>query len=296
MMKLMKRTAQKILFPVLALLPVLLLASCSDMPTAGLVKLKSESELRQMAEEECPPSTFVRMETGNNKNICYFTDDACGFEFTISSSAYQPSFDGIRGGYIETTQNAWKQCYYDYVWDVTKSRADAIAAQAGFTIEKEENPPIRPYAELHTDRTLYQISDGMIQLGQLIKSEDVHHQYDTCELWAKHYTTDGVYADGLWREFAFYRFKDDVTADFEDHATYSFMDSAEEQLGVKCTFDHKEEMKEGEIPGLSSQENYDTANDNRVTDVYFFTTETGEKKLIANYQVRQKVYYIADAE
>ncbi len=54
----------------LALLPVLLLAACEDKPTAAMVKLKTESELRQIAEEECPPCSFVRMERKLNENIC----------------------------------------------------------------------------------------------------------------------------------------------------------------------------------------------------------------------------------
>ena len=74
------------------------------------------------------------------------------------------------------------------------------------------------------------------------------------------------------------------------------MDNAEEQLGVKCIFDYKTQMKEGEIPGLSSWEYYDASHDDRVINVYFFHTETGEKKLIAEFQVEQNVYYLTDAE
>ena len=55
-------------------------------------------------------------------------------------------------------------------------------------------------------------------------------------------------------------------------------------------------MKGSEISGLSSHEYYDADDANRVMDVYFFHTESGEKKLIAVFQVAQNVYYIADAE
>ena len=211
----MKTIARKIFCLTLALLPVLLLTACSGMPAAELVELKGESELRQIAEEECPPCTFVRMEQQRNKRICHFTDDACGFAFTVSSCAYYSSFDGIPGGYREATENDWKQCYYDYIWDKTNARAEAIAKQAGFTLVKEDHPPILPYADLHTDRSLEQISDAMIELGHLVKSADVHHQYNNCELWAKHYTTAGVNNDGVWRTFAVYRFKDDVTGNYD---------------------------------------------------------------------------------
>ena len=71
----MKSIARKIFCLTLALLPVLLLTACTDVPAAELVELKSESELRQIAQEECPPSTFVRMERQRNKNICHFTDN-----------------------------------------------------------------------------------------------------------------------------------------------------------------------------------------------------------------------------
>ena len=248
----MKSIARKIFCLTLALLPVLLLTACTDVPAAELVELKSESELRQIAEEECPPCTFVRMERQRNKNICHFTDNACGFEFTIYSFA-----------------------------------SDAIASQYGFTIEKLDTTPIRPFVYLHTDRTLAQISGGMVLLGHLIKSTDVHHKYDHCELWAKHYNSE----KGFWEEFAFYRFKDDVTDDMEHHDIYYYMDNAEEQLGVKCIFESKTQMKGSEIPGLSSHEYYDDNDANRFIDVYFFHTESGEKKLIANFQVEQNVYY-----
>ena len=265
----MKTIIKRILCLTLALLPVLLLTACEDKPTAAMVRLKTESELRQIAEEECPPCTFVRMERKLYENICYFTDDACGFEFTIGSYAHKPKI-----GYIESTYNHWDQCYYDYVWDKTNARAEEIAKQAGFTLEKEEWPPIRPYAELYTDRTMEQIADGMTQLGHLVKSANVHHKYDRCELWAKHYDSE----KDIWMNYAFYRFKDDVV-DLDDKSDiYYYMDNAEDQLGVKCIFDYKTQMKEGEIPGLSSWEYYDTAHDDRVINVYFFHTETGEKK------------------
>lgn len=160
------KTMSRIIFCLtLALLPVLPLTACEDKPTAAMVRLKTESELRQIAAEECPPCTFVRMGRKLYENICYFTDDACGFEFTIGSHAYKPKI-----GYIEGTYNRWEQCYYDYIWDTTNTRAEAIAKQAGFTLEKEDRPPIRPYAELYTDRTMEQIADGMTQLGHLPES------------------------------------------------------------------------------------------------------------------------------
>ncbi len=271
----------------LFLLPVVLLTACEDKPTAGMVRLKTESELRQIAQEECPPCTFVRMERKLHENICYFTDDACGFAFTIGSYAHKPKI-----GYIESTYNHWDQCYYDYIWDKTNARAEAIAKQAGFTLEKEDRPPIRPYAELYTDRTMEQIADGMIQLGHLVKSADVHHKYDRCELWAKHYDSE----KDIWMNYAFYRFKDDVVDLDENKDIYYYMDNAEDQLGVKCIFDYKTQMKEGEIPGLSSWEYYNAAHDDRVINIYFFHTETGEKKLIAEFQVEQNVYYLTDAE
>lgn len=276
----------------LALLPVLLLTACDEVPAAGLVDLKSESELRQIAQEECPPSTFVRMEWQRNKNICHFTDNACGFAFTISSFASESTFEGLKIGYLEHTTNTWDQCYYDYVMDTIKPEADAIASQYGFTIEKLDRTPIRPFVYLHTDRTLEQIADGMVRLGRLVKRVDVHHKYDKCELWAKHYSSE----KGFWDEFAFYRFKDDVTDDFDRYDIYDYMDNAEEQLGVKCIFERKTQMKGSEIPGLSSHEYYDADDENRLMDVYFFHTETGEKKLIANFQVAQNVFYVADAE
>ena len=283
----MKSMLQKFLCLTLALLPVLLVAACEDKPMAAMVKLKTESELRQIAQEECPPSTFVRMERKQYENICYFTDDACGFEFTIGSHAYKPKI-----GYVEGTYNRWEFSYYDYIWDKTNAQAEAIAKQAGFTLEKENHPPIGPYAELHTDRTVEQIADGMTQLGRLIKSADVHHKYDRCELWAKHYDSE----KNIWMNYAFYRFKDDVIDLDENKDIYYYMDNAEDQLGVKCVFERKTEMKGSEISGLSSQEYYDDNDANRFIDVYFFHTESGEKKLIANFQVEQNVYYITDAE
>ena len=264
----MKSIARKIFCLTLALLPVLLLTACSEVPAAGMVDLKGESELRQIAQEECPPSTFVRMERQRNKNICHFTDNACGFAFTISSFASESTFEGLKIGYVEHTTNTWEQCYYDYVIDTIKPEADAIASQYGFTIEKLDTTPIRPFVYLHTDRTLAQISGGMVLLGHLIKSTDVHHKYDHCE----------------------------VTDDMEHHDIYYYMDNAEEQLGVKCIFESKTQMKGSEIPGLSSHEYYDDDDANRIYDVYFFHTESGEKKLIAVFQVAQNVYYIADAE
>ena len=288
----MKSMLKKFLCLTLVLLPVLLLAACEEVPAAGMVDLKSESELRQIAEEECPPSTFVRMERQRNKNICHFTDNACGFAFTISSFASESTFEGLKIGYIEHTTNTWEQCYYDYVIDTIKSKGDVIASQYGFTIEKLDRTPITPFVYLHTDRTLAQISGGMVLLGHLIKSTDVHHKYDHCELWAKHYNSE----KGFWEEFAFYRFKDDVTDDMEHHDIYYYMDNAEEQLGVKCIFESKTQMKGSEIPGLPSHEYYDENDANRFIDVYFFHTESGERKLIAVFQVAQNVYYIADAE
>ena len=87
-----------------------------------------------------------------------------------------------------------------------------------------------------------------------------------------------------------------MTDDMEHHDIYYYMDNAEEQLGVKCIFESKTQMKGSEIPGLSSHEYYDDDDANRFIDVYFFHTESGEKKLIAVFQVAQNVYYIADAE
>ena len=269
------------------LLPVLTLAACEDEPMASMVRLKTESELRQIAAEECPPCTFVRMERKQYENICYFTDDACGFEFAIGSHATK-----MKTGYVEGIYNRWEFSYYDYIWDKTNAQAGEIAAQAGFTIEKENQPPIRPYAELNTDRTVEQIAEGMIRLGHLVKSADVHHKYDSCEMWARHFDSE----KNIWQSYAFYRFKDDVIDLEKNWDKYYYMDCAEDQLGVKCIFECKTEMKAGEIRGLSSWEYYDTAYDEHVTDVYYFHTESGEKRLIANFQVEQNRYYNTDAE
>ena len=62
----MKSIARKIFCLTLALLPVLLLAACEEVPAAGMVELKSESELRQIAQEECPPSTFETRKTNQD--------------------------------------------------------------------------------------------------------------------------------------------------------------------------------------------------------------------------------------
>ena len=55
-------------------------------------------------------------------------------------------------------------------------------------------------------------------------------------------------------------------------------------------------MKRREIPCLSALDYDEDTDANRFIDVYFFHTESGEKKLIANFQVEQNVYYITDAE
>ena len=55
----MKSMLKKFLCFTLALLPALLVAACEDKPTAAMVRLKTESELRQIAEEECPPNEQI---------------------------------------------------------------------------------------------------------------------------------------------------------------------------------------------------------------------------------------------
>lgn len=291
-MKGIRKFANAVTALALMLLPLMLTAACSDMPAAGMVKLKDESELRQYAENRFPACTFLRIGQETHKNICYFQDDRCGFEFTVTSYVHRPVYEGFVGGYVEETEDTWEQSYYDYVLDAIKGQADDIAARYAFTVEKLDSPPVCPVVCLKTEGTLEQISDGMIQLGRLIRQADVHHQYDQLEIWAKHYTPDGI-----GHEFAFYRFRDDVTAEMKDHKMYLFMDRAEEQLNEKCVFDRMEKMKWKDIPALSSWEHYHADQDaDRVAEVYFFSTGTGQKKLIADIRVSRQTYYIADAE
>ena len=115
----------------LSLCALLLLSSCTIIPTCdGIVVLKGEWQLRMIAWKDCPPCTFVRYEEITYKNICYFTDDKCGFQFTVSSVMHA----GNDFAHYESTECNWDASYLHYVCGRIKSEADPIASQYGFSV------------------------------------------------------------------------------------------------------------------------------------------------------------------
>lgn len=75
-----------------------------------------------------------------------------------------------------------------------------------------------------------------------------------------------------------------------------FMYRAEDQLGVKCTCEKHTLLNEINIPGLNALQHKDPSDPGHLVDVFYFHTETGERKMIVDYEVEPWVYYIANAK
>lgn len=254
------------------------------------VSLKGESALKRYAKENCSDCTFVRYEEQEYKHIAYFTDDKYGFEFPVSSEVSSVSFDGATAGYEETTKVGWDFAYYNFVLDNAKDESDKICTQYGMTIERETHAPTLVLFRLHSDRPYEQLKDGLIKLGDLIRKEDVCEKYKFFDM--------RVYpvSDQRGSFYAFYRFKDGKTGEYEQWQAYRFMDYAESQLDVKCTYERTEEIATRDIPGITKLQNYSDKTGGKKIKVFYFTTEKGEKKFIADYREKYNVYYIGSAE
>ncbi len=278
----------RILCLILALLPLMLLAACSA--TKDGVSLKSEKSLKNYAQEKCPSCTFIRYETEKYKHTAYFTDDKCGFEFAVSSEVSEQYFDGAKAGYDERTDNGWHIAYYNYVLDSIKEQSDSICKKYDMTFEREKTPPTIVFLNLKSNKPYSQLKDGLVELGEAVKKADVYGKYTDFDMRV----TPASEKYGTF--YAFYRFKDGRTGEYDDWQAYRFMDFAEQQLGVKCTLDKAEKVKLSEVPGIEKTTGYENSNKNKEIGVYYFTTENGEKKFIADYRSPYPKYYIQDVK
>lgn len=281
----------KILHKVLlciGLLTVLCLTACRLSKDA--VSLKNERALKRYAEENCPSCTFVRYEKEQYKHTAYFTDDKCGFEFPVSSEVSPVHFDGTQAGYEEKTVNGWAYAYYNFVLDTAADEADKICKEYSLTYEREKYMPSLVLMRLKSDKPYEELKDGLIKLGDVIRKADV------CEKFTEFDMRVEPASDPRGSFYAFYRFKDGKTGESDLWQAYRFMDFAEDQLGVKCTYERTEKMVTSEIPGITKLQNYSEKTGHIKKNVYYFTTEKGEKKFIADYYAKYKTYYIGDVE
>ncbi|WP_028504836.1 hypothetical protein [Ruminococcus sp. FC2018] len=270
----------------LGLLSVLFLTACHMSKDA--VSLKNESSLKKYAKENCPDCTFVRYEKEQYKHTAYFTDDKCGFEFPVSSEVTTVHFDGSKAGYEEKTVNGWGFAYYNYVLDCVQDGADKICKEYAMTYEREKYMPQRVLIRLKSDKPYEELKDGLTKLGELIRKADV------CEKFTEFDMRVEPASEKYGTFYAFYRFKDGKTGERELWQAYRFMDFAENQLGVKCIYERTEEMVTRDIPGITKLQNYSEKTGHIKKKVYYFTTENGEKKFIADYYEKYKTYYIGD--
>jgi len=272
----------------LGLLAVLFLTACHM--SKDTVMLKNERALKKYAEENCPDCTFVRYEKEQYKHTAYFTDDKCGFEFPVSSEVTTVSIDGSKVGYEEKTVCGWSYAYYNFVLDTAADETDKICKEYSITYERESYAPTLVLLRLKSDTPYEDLKDGLTKLGNVLRKADV------CKLYSEFDMRVSPASEQYGSFYAFYRFKDGKTGERELWQAYRFMDFAEEQLGVKCTYERSEKMPTKDIPGITKLQNYSEKTGNIKKDVYYFTTEKGEKKFIADYQEKYKIYYIGDAE
>ena len=272
----------------ITVLVLMLFTACSFSKDG--VSLKGEKSLKKYADGNCPECTFVRYEEEEYRHTAYFTDDRCGFEFTVSSSAEPVYFDGTQAGYEEKTASSWDISYYNYVIDSVKDKADKICSEYGMAYEREKSVSSIVFLRLTSDKPYEQLKDGLAELGRLFKGADVCGKYTDYDMRVEPASEEyGTF-------YAFYRFKDDKTGRYDDWQAYRFMDFAEQQLGVKCTYERTEKMKTCDIPGITKIESYSEKTGDKILNVYYFTTEKGEKKLIADYRYPYPDYYICDVK
>lgn len=284
----MKRSMKLLVCLLMAVLCAGALAGCRF--SKGEVRLKGESSLKKYAKENCPDCTFMRFEKEEDKHIAYFVDDKCGFEFSVSSEVTTVHFDGAKAGYDEKTVNGWGLAYYNFVLDIVKDETDKICKEYDMSFEREKYAPTLVLIRLKSDRPYEGLKEGLIQLGELIRKADVYEKYTDFDLRVE----PASEKSGTF--FAFYRFKDGKTGEREMWQAYRFMDFAERQLGVKCSYERTQEMATKDIPGITKLKNYSEKTGNIKKKVYYFTTEKGEKKFIVDYQESLNTYYIGDGE
>ena len=145
--------------------------------------------------------------------------------------------------------------------------------------------------QIETTRSAAEIKAGIVEIAGLIKREDAHHKYDDSIIVV--FRPDGK--GGRGKEL-FYRLRDGAYDQYDFLQRYEFMDHAEKQLGGKCIYDYTERMRLYQVPGMKSDKSYDSYFASRLVNVYYFHTETRQKKLICNHEVKDGVYYITDAE
>lgn len=281
----MKKAYKAILL--LGLLAALFLAACHVSKDA--VSLKNEKKLKEYARQNCPDCTFVRYEKEQYKHTAYFKDDKCGFEFPVSSEVTTVHFDGTAAGYEEKTVNGWGFAYYNYVLDSVQDEADRICKEYAMTYEREKYMPSILFLRLKSDKPYNELKDGLTKLGEVIRKADAHEKFIDFDMRVQ------PASEPYGSFYAFYRFKDGKTGERELWQAYRFMDFAEEQLGVECSYERTEEMETRDIPGITKLQNYSDKTGHIKKKVYYFTTENGEKKFIADYYEKYKTYYIGDA-
>ncbi|MBR6044486.1 MAG: hypothetical protein IKP47_02505 [Ruminococcus sp.] len=272
----------------LGLMAVLLLTACHM--SKDTVMLRNERSLKNYAEENCPACTFVRYEKEEYKHTAYFTDDRCGFEFPVSSEVTTVHIDGTEVGYEEKTYVGWEYAYYNYVLDNVKDEADRICKEYSMTYEREKYAPSIVLLRLRSDKPYEELKDGLTKLGDLIRKADVFVKYSEFDMRVE------PASEKYGSFYAFYRFKDGKSGERDMWQAYRCLDSAEEQLGVKCFYERTEEMATRDIPGITKLQNYSDKTGGQKKKVYYFTTENGEKKFVADYYAKFKTYYIGDAE
>ena len=132
-----------------------------------------------------------------------------------------------------------------------------------------------------------EIQEGIARIATLIKREDAHRMYDDGLIVVFRPSKGGRVKD------SFYRLKDGMYDQYDLLKRYEVMDNAEKQLGVRCIYDYTKVMELENVPGITSDRDYAPQYAHRNTNVYYFHTETREKKLVSDFYTDESGNYLS---
>ena len=251
--------------------------SCHVSP--NMVHLKSVAECEAYGLENYPACTAVSKEKNRHEHKCVFTDEKCGFTFTVSSSVGECHLDGCVCGYEEKFYSDWDDQYYQYIVSRTEDEISDICSENGCEIKWEIRITPAVAADMISDRPADEVIPVLDEIGHIIDAADVYDYFSEGRI-------DCCGTDHM--RTAIYYFDRGEAVDAETDKAETVMENAEKQLGVKCRCTRIEKIPMRDIPGSGR-------NTSDLCTVWFFTAEDGREMFAADIKDPSFDYYIEEA-
>lgn len=157
---------------------VMIFAGCKNDPKE--VKLITESQAKEYVSKNLPAAAYESEKDLTDSVEYTFTDDLCGFKFTVTSSVEKKYFDATVVGYDEKTTDNWNTAYREYLKGKLADKIDALVKENSLRLTWGQGKYLlyigceKPYDECAAILT---------DLGDAFKAEDKHGKLNDCEIW-----------------------------------------------------------------------------------------------------------------